>query len=303
MAITGTIFEIHRFSLNDGPGIRTTIFLKGCPMQCSWCHNHESQNAERQLYFDPGTCAKCGNCVDVCPTNVHSISNEAHLINYDRCNLSGKCVEVCPEDALKIIGQEMTIEDVLAEVEKDKSYYERSQGGVTISGGEPMQQFAFLLELTRELKRKNINVCLDTSGYASKKLFRQIAPFIDLFHFDIKIFDDQAHQIHTGVKNNMIMQNLDILAREEKQIVLRCPIIPGVNDKKAHFLQLAALVSKYPSIVKIDLLPYHKMGLKKACNILTDKNPVVFDVPDEAQKERWKNWVSEKVCIPVSIGA
>ena len=254
MAITGTIFEIHRFSLNDGPGIRTTIFLKGCPLQCSWCHNYESQKAERQLYFDPSKCVKCGNCVELCPTKVHSISNGAHQINYDNCNLSGNCVEVCPEDALKIIGQEMAVEEVLAEVEKDRSYYERSHGGVTISGGEPMQQFAFLLDLVRALKHKNFHVCLDTSGYASKKLFQQIAPFIDLFHYDIKVFDDQVHQIHTGVKNDNILQNLDILARDKKQIVLRCPIIPGVNDKKKHFLQLAELASKYRSVIKIDLL-------------------------------------------------
>jgi pyruvate formate lyase activating enzyme len=303
MAKKGNIFEIHRFSLNDGPGIRTTVFLKGCPLQCSWCHNYESQKAERQLYFDPAKCVNCGNCVEVCPTKVHSISNGVHHLNYDSCHLSGKCAEVCPEDALKIIGQEMAVEEVLAEVEKDKSYYERSRGGVTISGGEPMQQFAFLLELARELKRKNIHVCLDTSGYASKKLFRQIAPFIDLFHFDIKVFDDQVHQKHTGVKNNIIMQNLDILARDNRQIVLRCPIIPGVNDQKDHFLQLAELASRYPSIVKIDLLPYHKMGLKKACNILNDRNPEVFDMPVESEKEKWKTWISERVNTPVSVGA
>ena len=297
----GIIFDIHRFSINDGPGIRTTVFMKGCPLRCSWCHNSESQSPKPELSFDLDKCSNCGNCVTHCPSEVHAIAGDNHAVIFNKCNLSAKCIEVCPKNALKIIGKEMTVEEILAVVEKDKSYYKKSGGGVTISGGEPMQQFSFLMALVMELKIKDFQICLDTSGFASIGLIEQITPFIDLFHYDIKLVDKDSHVAYTGVNNDTILGNLHFLATRNKDIVLRCPIIPGINDHRSHFDQLSQIASKYASVKKIDLLPYHKMGARKACQLGNGQVLQTFNVPSESDKKKWKSWISRASDVEVSI--
>jgi len=297
----GTIFDIQRFSLNDGPGIRTTIFLKGCPLSCSWCHNFESQDGSKQLFFDTEKCISCGSCQEVCPNNAHSFATN-HKLKPEHCDLSGKCVEVCSSEALRIIGTEIQTAEIMTEVEKDKAFYKRSGGGVTISGGEPMYQFLFLCELVQQLNLHKYHICLDTSGFASKTLFEKIMPYVNLFHFDLKLLDAGIHKKETGVGLTVILENLHFIASRRKEIILRCPIIPGINDHKLHFEKVVAIAARYPSIKRIDVLPYHKMGVKKAKILGSKISPVAaFKEPSDEQLEQWEAWMTELSKTPFQI--
>ncbi len=262
------VFDVQRFALHDGPGVRTTVFLKGCPLDCAWCHNPESKKSAPQLGCLYKNCTACGKCAQVCPNGVHSISADGqHIINYAACKACRLCVQVCAQRALKLYGQQTDIDALLSTVLRDKDFYDRSGGGLTVSGGEAMLQFEPLLELLRRAKALGLHTCLDTSGFASSQRYRQILPYVDVFLYDYKITDPQEHRRWTGVDSKPILDNLDMLCNMGAQVYLRCPIIPGVNDNDDHYKAIAELSARYPAIKEVNVMAYHDMGKSKSRQI------------------------------------
>ncbi|WP_296032395.1 glycyl-radical enzyme activating protein [Dorea sp.] len=270
---TLTIFDLQRFALHDGPGIRTTVFLKGCPLDCLWCHNPESKKKTSQLGYLEKNCIGCRRCEKVCPRKVYEITGEGeqkkHNVYLERCIQCGKCVEACPNHALKIYGWNVTVEEIMHTVCKDIDFYQKSGGGLTISGGEPMLQFQGLLKLVKKAKECGMHVCLDTCGYADMDKYKEIVPYIDLFLFDYKVTGEKEHEKYTGVSNKKILENLDMLCKNNHAVILRCPIIPGINDHEEHYKKIAELSRKYPQIVEVNLMTYHDMAKGKAAQIGT----------------------------------
>lgn len=262
-----TVFDIQRFALHDGPGIRTTVFLKGCPLNCLWCHNPESKRPEPQLGFLEKNCVGCGRCAEACSQKVHQMENGVHRLDRQRCRACGRCVGVCPNHALKLYGRSMTPEQILAPVLRDRDFYRTSGGGLTVSGGEPMMQFEGLLELLKAARAEGLSVCLDTSGQAPVALYEEIALYVDLFLFDYKLTGETLHRQYTGVGQKLILRNLDWLCTHGSRVFLRCPMIPGVNLFPEHYRAIAELSQRYDAIERVNLMPYHDMAKGKAAQI------------------------------------
>ncbi len=296
------VLDILRFSLHDGPGIRTTVFLKGCPLSCKWCHNPESQSYKPQLSFDSSKCTNCMECVVACPTNSLSSVNEKLRVNFNLCNACGDCVDACPRDAFKIYGKLWTVNDVISIVLKDHAYYKKSGGGLTVSGGEPMAQFEFTLELLEAAKTHNVHTCIETCGHAPTDRFAQLLNYVDLFLFDYKETDPDEHKLMTGVSNRLILENLNFLYNEKANIILRCPIIPGVNDTKSHLSGIHALTEKYPNLTAIEVLPYHSMGKGKAerIGLNFELSDIATTAPEQASQ--WLSKLKEYGCEEVRLG-
>lgn len=285
------VFDIQKFALHDGPGIRTTVFLKGCPLDCVWCHNPESKRYTPQLAFLEKNCVSCGSCQTVCRQEVHTVTEKGHVICYDRCISCGECEKTCLNHALKIYGKRMGSEEILETVLRDKDFFIRSGGGLTVSGGEPMLQFDGLFCLLKEAKKKGLHVCLDTCGYADTEKYEKIAPYVDLFLFDYKVTDKEKHKLYTGVDNDIILKNLDHLCRSGNQVYLRCPVIPGINDDDGHFRGIAKLSQKYENIVQVNLMMYHDMAKGKAEQI-----GEIYKLKDiKTMEENEKKRISERV--------
>ena len=261
--LTGTIFDIQRASLHDGPGIRTAVFLKGCALRCAWCHNPESQSKMKEISFRPDSCALCGECVKTCQHGAHQIVETVHIYDRSLCEKCGDCVETCLYEALKLAGQEQTVEEVMAVVLRDRPFYEQSGGGLTITGGEPMFQPEFTLELLKAAKAEGLHTCLDTCGWASQRVYELVLPFVDIVLFDYKATDPETHKALTGVSNELILSNLDFLLKQGTTLRLRCPLIPGINDSPEHLEGIAALHRRYPGLEGIDLMAYHNVGNAK----------------------------------------
>lgn len=298
---TGHIFDIQRFALHDGPGIRTTVFLKGCPLHCSWCHNPESWSRKPQLMYQGEKCRNCLKCVELCPDSAHRQSGGRHILDLSKCSGCGICVENCIYGALKLSGYEADADTVMKEVAADISYYESSGGGLTVSGGEPMLQPAFLKELLQKAKSMGIHTCLETSGYARWEVFEQILGDVDLFLFDIKHLNDELHKKYTGVSNRLILENLDRLYRKGTEIRLRCPMIPGVNDTGEHIRGIAGLKRKYPNLSGVEILPYHDMGKGKWEQVGKNYEWKKLENTGQEQKEKLYQRFLEEGC-EVSIG-
>lgn len=258
----GVVFDIQKFSVHDGPGIRTTVFLKGCPLRCLWCHNPESQTILPEIFFTSEKCAGCGKCAAVCPQHCHSLTDQ-HVFARTACVRCGKCADACFYDALELAGKSLSVEDVLAEVDKDRVFYETSGGGMTVSGGEPMQQFDFTFALIRAAKESGLHVCLDTCGYADFGKYETILPYVDLFLYDLKASDPAKHQEFTGVDNVLILENLRKLDRRGAKITLRCPLVPGLNDDPEHLRNIGRVAESLPNVQEITLHPYHPLGQSK----------------------------------------
>lgn len=255
---TGLVFDIKRFSIHDGPGIRTTVFLKGCPLHCPWCHNPESQDSKPDVMLRPGRCIGCEACIESCPE--HAISTDANgavVTDRNLCVRCGSCTDTCYAEARERIGEEFTVPEAVEKIERDRSFYDESGGGMTLSGGEPLIQKNFSVALLRECKAREIHTAVDTSGAVSWKVIDAVRPYTDLFLYDLKHMDDAAHRENTGVSNRRILENLEKLSALGHAIALRFAVIPGINDSEENIRSTGAFAAGLPSRHPLSILPYH----------------------------------------------
>jgi pyruvate formate lyase activating enzyme len=261
--MTGLIFHIQRFSVNDGPGIRTTVFFKGCPLRCRWCHNPESISPFSQLLLREERCIRCGECASFCRNGAIRKIDGTYVTDRDICLVCGTCLAACNAEAREIVGREMTTDEVLSEVEKDRVFYDQSGGGITISGGEPLFQHEFLLSLLVASKEKSIHTTVDTTGYASPEILEHISKFVDLFLYDVKTLDDERHREFAGVSNRLILGNLRRLVGWGRHVIVRIPLITGVNDDEASIRGIGEFVQGLGGVSEIHVLPFHTTGIEK----------------------------------------
>ena len=257
------VINISRFCTDDGPGIRTTVFLKGCPLRCAWCHNPESQKGCPEILWDQKACTGCGLCASLCTAGAHRIVNGQHTFDRNLCLHCGKCAKYCPNGALELTGNSISTKEVFEEVQKDAVFYTVSGGGITISGGEPLTHPAFTAELFRLCKDAGIHTAMETSGFASKNALEQVLPYCDLVLFDIKETNEETHKAYTGVSLKSILENLRCIDEMGISIMLRAPIIPGWNNREAHLLALKELKNTLCNCKGLQIMPYHSMGAYK----------------------------------------
>lgn len=253
------IFAIKPFEIHDGDGIRTTVFMKGCPLRCKWCHNPESLLPGRENMFDRELCKDCMRCVGLCEANV--IEEGKHVFLREKCTLCGKCEAVCPESAFEMMGKEMTAEEIVAEVLKDEVFMKASGGGITFSGGEPLAQVDFCVEIAKLLKARDVNIAVDTSGYVSREAINRILPYVDTFLFDIKAIDDEVHKACTGVSNRLILENIRYVDSLGVPMEIRYPYIPTMNDGEA--AAIGEFVKSLHMVKKVEVLAYHNYAERK----------------------------------------
>ncbi|MGF7141905.1 pyruvate formate lyase activating enzyme [Anaerotaenia torta] len=300
----GLVLSIEKASIHDGPGLRTTVFLKGCPLHCLWCHNPESQSVDPELYYFHERCTYCGKCAQVCPEGCHRLEGEAHSINRVPCTGCASCVRACPYSALELKGECMEAEAILTEAEKDRAYYEASGGGLTISGGEPMLQYDFTHALLAGSKERGFHNCLETCGYAPVERYRSIREYVDLFLYDYKETDTLRHQFYTGVSNFLLLKNLYELDQLGSKLILRCPVIPGLNDRMEHFQGIAGLANRLANIREVNLMPYHSFGSSKSARLGREYPAELEGVKtvEKQQADRWVELVQEMTGVPVKRG-
>lgn len=298
----GIVFNVQRYSVQDGPGIRTTIFLKGCPLDCAWCHNPEGISFKPQTLTIETRCIRCGDCLHVCSAN-ESVGRAlsprtpssditpppngpfpARVANNSQptaqpCSLCGACVEACPTGARQMVGTRMSVDNLLATVQRDRMFFDESGGGVTFSGGEPLAQAAFVREALRRCRQHGIHTTVDTCGYVPQRDLLDVAQVTDLFLYDVKIMDEASHMKFTGRSNKLILENVSALAAVHDCIWLRVPVIPGINDSVTEFEAIAALASSMPGVKQVNLLPYHRNGSLKAERVRRDDRMAATSPP------------------------
>lgn len=258
----GIVFNIQRYSIHDGPGIRTIVFLKGCPLRCKWCSNPESQELMPELSYMKKSCTQCCTCVQVCPKNAITPIEDGIKIDRNKCDRCFKCVESCASGALKIEGKEMTVDEVVEEVMKDELFYKRSGGGVTLSGGEVLVQYSFAAAILEAIKEKGINTAIETTGYASWKHFQQVLEYTDYVLYDLKHTDEEKHLEGTGVGLSLILNNLYRAAESGKDLIVRIPLIPEYNMDENNILNLIEILKNIKQD-EVHILPFHQLGSQK----------------------------------------
>ncbi|MFX0136449.1 MAG: glycyl-radical enzyme activating protein [Candidatus Hodarchaeota archaeon] len=300
METTGTIFNIQRYSIHDGPGIRTLVFFKGCPLRCLWCSNPESQTSHPEILFSSSKCIGCGKCSEVCPEDA-IIKSTDKRINRNKCNLCLKCIETCYAEALEVAGKKMTVEEVVKEVEKDRPFYEKSGGGITVSGGEPLMQPKFLKELLKECKNRGINTAIETCGHVKWTTFNEILEYIDLILFDLKHMDSNSHEELTGKNNDIIMDNIKKISELKKPIIIRFPLIPGCNDSIENIKRTGEFVKMLEGVDEINIIPFHRLGESKYEKL--DREWTMHEVkpPEKDRLEEIKK-ILESYGLKVKIG-
>ncbi len=265
MENTGFIFDTKKFAINDGPGIRTTIFFKGCSLNCQWCHNPESISAKPQKMFNINKCITCGECVTACQSDAISLATGKIVFDNELCNLSGACAEACPTGAIEMVGRTATVAELMEIIEKDRIFYDQSEGGVTFSGGEVLLQPNFLIELLDTCKKEHIHRTLDTTGNVASDILLEVAKRVDLFLYDLKMIDCEKHQKYCGVSNTLILDNLKKLSKQGAHIIIRIPFINGVNSDDVNIEATAKFVAALEGEKKlVNLLPFHKVAEKKS---------------------------------------
>lgn len=258
---TVKVIDIKRFAVHDGDGIRTTVFFKGCPLKCVWCHNPESISARAELAYYEHKCIGCGTCVGVCEKGAHSITGGKHGFDRSLCASCGKCTEFCPSDALKLYGTEYSADELLPLLTEDKDFYDNSGGGVTLSGGECLIHADFCAELLEKLKKEGIGTAVDTCGFVPREAFDKVMPYTDVFLYDIKAFDEETHIRCTGRSNKLILENLRYLDDCGKKLEIRMPYVPGYNSEDMD--RIFELVGTLKNVVRIRVLPYHNYAASK----------------------------------------
>ncbi len=296
MRSKGLVFNIQRFSIHDGPGIRTTVFLKGCTLSCFWCHNPEGRKSYLEIQYFPDRCIACGECVTACPHSAHELHDKLHVFLRERCEASGKCVETCYAQALQLNGRLMSVEQVMEEVLRDRPFYDTSGGGVTLSGGEPVLSSEFGLELLQQCKRQGLHTAIETCGECPWSALESFLPFTDLVMMDIKLMAADKHRAATGKANDRILDNARRLALTEKPIIFRTPVVPSVNDSEEEIQQIAAfvqnmislrisngLVTNGNSTIRYELLSFHRLASGKYSSLGLEYKAATFQTP---KKER-----------------
>lgn len=297
----GMVFDIQHFCVDDGPGIRTTVFMKGCPLRCAWCHNPEGLSRKVQITYFADKCLSCGRCAAACDHGGHSIAEDGHVFSREGCVQCGACVEACPAGALKVAGREMEPEEALREVLKDRPFYENSGGGITLSGGEPFFQSEFALELLRGARQAGLHTCVETSGHCPKEVIEAAAELVDLFLFDVKETDGELHKRFTGVDNARILENLRVLAEKNRPVILRCPIIPGCNDRREHILGIAQLANSLRNVREVHLEPYHPFGVDKYTRLGLEPSYASKEFMPNEDIESMRELLQSRVAVPVKI--
>ena len=294
----GTIFNIQRYCLHDGDGIRTNVFFKGCPLRCIWCHNPEGLSQKREISYNAEKCTLCNRCIDDCPGR--SIEDGHFELDRSKCSLCGKCIENCPNSANELIGREVSADEVMAEVVRDKIYYKTSGGGMTLSGGEPSMQAEFALELVSKAKDQGIGVAIETCGIGSREFYEKCSEEGVTFLFDIKCIDSNKHKELTGVADGKILDNLRYLFSVDADVIIRLPMIPGINDTDEDIKSLCDFLLENAGKYRYaELMPYHSFGASKAKKVGA-KSPFVCADATDTQKEIWrkrfeKNGINVKI--------
>jgi glycyl-radical enzyme activating protein len=297
--MTGLVLDLQRFALHDGPGIRTTVFLKGCPLRCLWCHNPESQALEPQLAYDPGRCTACPACAEARRYGLRLL--QAGPLAVDLSDPEA-CAAACPHGAFRVMGARRSVEEVMEEVLRDADYFQRSGGGLTLSGGEPLAQFDFALALLQAAKAEGLHTCLDTCGATSLAKLAAVADHVDLFLYDYKATDASEHRRLTGATNARILSNLDYLYRRGARVRLRCPLVPGVNDSAGHLAGIAALSARYPDLEGVEVMPYHDLGRDKAGRIGETYVLPNVSSADDRQQADWLAALHTLGCTEARLG-
>lgn len=286
--LKGNIFDIQRFCVHDGPGIRTVVFFKGCSLRCWWCHNPESQQKANELQHFPDKCIGCLKCIQVCPSHAHNMESGEKVFRVNRCDVCGACAAACSAKALVIAGKEMDVSAVMVEIGKDKEFYLDSGGGVTLSGGEPLLQPAFAAALLQQCKQEGMGTAIETAGYVAWKSFEEVLPYTDLFLVDLKCMDAERHTAGTGAGNTLILDNLQRLCNRDVSVVIRIAVIPGFNDTVENMEASAHYIASLKGVKQVELLRFHNMGTTKYQSLHRQYRGETVSAPVETVLEEYR---------------